>query len=333
MNKFDKIYNSIKKELSFDNFNNIFSESTKVFDLEYCDVLHPIKSILIDKDGHDNIFSNDYIINEAKFGFDERFAKWISSLKCPTIIDKLDIIEKVEPTWKYYNLLKNCENTKPLIVAIFNWNSEIEIKNLWYNILREIKDYSNVDKIIQNKVQFYLTNKAGGLLERYNAFDLMTINKQYLNNVLVIHEFTHYIQDILNVFIDKSEEEKFKKLKINLTAIEKEKLAISFELKQYTIDELIDQFFSSIENDVYLNSHVQLMLVKMYRELNLKNENFVNYIIEKIENYDYNKTYSEQWDLIGFTKYDKIALLFLLLCCHFNMFWNKIKNWIKEEFI
>jgi hypothetical protein len=328
MEKFQKIYNEIKNELSFSSFNNIFSESTKVFDLEPCDVLHPIKRILIDKDGHDNIFSDDYIVNESKFGFDERFAEWISSLKCPTIIDKSDIIQKVEPTWKYYHLLKNSENTKPLIVAIFNWKSKFEIEDLWKSILRDLKIYSNVDKIIENKLQFYLTNKAGGLLERYNSFDVLAINKAYLNNTLIIHEFTHYIQDILNIFIDKSEEEKLKKLKMNLTFAEKEKLTKSFELKTYTIDELIDQFFSALENDVYLNSHVQIMLSKMIKELNLSCED----IIEKIETYYYDKTYSEQWNLIGFTKYDKIALLFLLLCCHFDMFWNKIKIWIKEEF-
>ena len=98
-------------------------------------------------------------------------------------------------------------------MLIFNWKSKFEIEDLWKSILRDLKIYSNVDKIIENKLQFYLTNRVGGLLERYKSFDLLTINKAYLNNVLVIHEFTHYIQDILNVFIDKLEEEKLKKIK------------------------------------------------------------------------------------------------------------------------
>ncbi len=65
-------YNNIKNRLFFGSFNNIFLEDSKKFDLEPCDVLHPIKQILIDKDGHDSIFSDDYFINESKFGFEER---------------------------------------------------------------------------------------------------------------------------------------------------------------------------------------------------------------------------------------------------------------------
>lgn len=47
---------------------------SEIFNLEPCDVLHPIKRIFIDKDGHDNIFSDDYFINESK-DFDERIDK------------------------------------------------------------------------------------------------------------------------------------------------------------------------------------------------------------------------------------------------------------------
>lgn len=52
----------------------------KVFNLKPCDVLHPIKRILIDKDGHDNIFSDDNFINLMEITQIESRFKEISNL-------------------------------------------------------------------------------------------------------------------------------------------------------------------------------------------------------------------------------------------------------------
>lgn len=130
-------------------------------------------------------------ISEAKF-FDE-IVSTIMSMKSGSGLQRSMIISKVNKDWQYYEDFKlKCQPFYVLRCHCADKKSLVDLFN--HYVIGDLDD-----SIIQLFIK-KMKNAPGAYLHQ-NSFRAIILNEDCkLNENVVIHEFTHYLQDILGIF-------------------------------------------------------------------------------------------------------------------------------------
>ena len=219
--------------------------------------------------------------------------------------------------WKLFK--KFIPYIKPFYVFKFNFSNEEEIKRVY-------KTYIAADEDVLDfySKKFVNTSKnSNGVYLHSNDFKAICLNTSKTINVsLIIHEFTHYIQDVFNYENIKFDDEfLFDENKISFLNLNKEELNI------------LHQIF--VENEImsHINEFIEYLIIilKDYKK-HIKID--LDIFIEFLQKSFVNNSHIYQSEL--FKKYIKItndlAPLYVFICCMvFNVNKNEILTKIKDE--
>lgn len=219
--------------------------------------------------------------------------------------------------WKLFK--KFIPYIKPFYVFKFDFSNEEEIKRVY-------KTYIAADEDVLDfySKKFVNTFKnSNGVYLHSNDFKAICLNTSKTINVsLIIHEFTHYIQDVFNYENIKFDDEfLFDENKISFLNLNKEELNI------------LHQIF--VENEImsHINEFIEYLIIilKDYKK-HIKID--LDIFIEFLQKSFVNNSHIYQSEL--FKKYIKItndlAPLYVFICCMvFNVNKNEILTKIKDE--
>lgn len=268
-----------------------------------------------DKDDIEILYDPNNLLNESKNYSDILVA--ILNSKSGKIFNKERIISLVNKKWYLFkNFLKVVH---PFYVFKFNFLNKEDVKNVF-------KTYVTADDEILNYYGERFVNNSGdsnGVYLHSNNFKVICLNtNKQINLSLIIHEFTHYIQDILNYEKVKFRKNvKFDDNKISFLNLNNDELNI------------LNECFTENEIMPYINEFIEY-LIKIFNEYNKKlivsPEIFIEFTLKSLLN---EKIYeSELFENYQKLTNDLIPLYIFICCMVFNVKKKMILNRIKMNF-
>lgn len=165
------------------------------------------------------------------------------------IFNKSKIKSLLNKKWNLYK--KFIPYIKPFYVFKFNFSNEEEIKRVY-------KTYIAADEDILDFYSKKFINNSGnsnGVYLHSNDFKAICLNtNKPINISLIVHEFTHYIQDVFNYEnVEFDDEFLFDENKISFLNLNKEELNVLHEI--FIEDEIMP----------YLNEFIEYLIVIKYK--------------------------------------------------------------------
>lgn len=293
--------------------NNMISKPLSEHDLKKL-----IDTMILVNPSKDNIkilYDPENLLNESKNYSDILIS--ILNSESGQIFNKSKIKSLLNKKWNLYK--KFIPYIKPFYVFKFNFSNEEEIKIVY-------KTYIAADEDILDFYSKKFVNNSGnsnGVYLHSNDFKAICLNtNKPINISLIIHEFTHYIQDVFNYEnVEFDDEFLFDENKISFLNLNKEELNVLHEI--FIEDEIMP----------YINEFIEYLIViindyKKHIKVDL------NIFIEFLQKSFVNNSDIYKSEL--FKKYVKITNdltpLYVFICCMvFNVNKNEILNKIKEE--
>lgn len=319
--KFKNIYTYLIMETTFQSFahnkipsvgkNNILYRPKTIN--EFIKSFKNIKWIY--ENDNINLLYTEEVINEAPGSIDYpgTLCDEILNVKNGKVFNYTEISSYINNTWKYYDIL--IDNFIPIKVLKFDFSKLNDSINSYDNILIDFKD-----KKILNKLKEFEKNKnAVGGFQYFDDICLFIFNtNRLLKKKTILHEFTHYIQRILDVEKIKTnkikDREKLKFLKLDNTSLNDLILMLSNE------DEIIP-FVNEFCEDVY-------NVFKEYKKLNKDLEwtnDFIEYFVSTILNSE--DLYNEKLVNIYLKVNEDLTPMFIIIGCYeYGIDWEKIKH-------
>lgn len=240
----------------------------------------------------------------------------IISLKNSKVLTNKEVLSYINEDWKYYNELK--EKGHSIKIFKFNFSNKEEMnKNFNIPNLDENTKEMYVNEFLKNK------NSKGSYFKFLN-FSIFAFNINYTKKT-ILHEFTHYLQDILNVEKIKVKEN-LDKNKLKFLNLSDENLSVILEILKNG-DEIIPYINEFCENVMNVFKEYQ----KLDKNLKWEDNSFIKYFIDVLLNS--NNIKNEKF----FNIYKKIndedilPLYVVIGCFIYEIDLEKIKRIMYEE--
>lgn len=228
MNDLDVFLRTYLSLLIESNQNDVFSDESIISrPLSWAEIQDLIDNTILvnpDEDDIEILYDPQRIIKESKYFHD--ILDSVLNAKFDEIFDTDRILREVDAKWKMLSRLRR--NVKPFYVFKFDFLDSLKIQEIIRSYIRA--DDEDLVKEYAEKWMKKLTNSCGAFISSKNGFnDFKAIwlnSNRMINYALAIHEFTHYLQDILGFDLTKLrksfrfEYDKLKFLKLNAEELE-----------------------------------------------------------------------------------------------------------------
>lgn len=268
-----------------------------------------------EKDKIKILYDPNDILNESKNYSDILVA--ILNSKSGTIFNESKIIQLVDKKWKYFKKISKV--VKPFYVFKFDFLNKDEIKKI-------LKTYIAADNDILDYYSKKFIDDSGnssGVYLHSDSFKAICLNSgKNINIALIIHEFTHYLQDIIKNYehVKFENDFVFDERKIKFLKLNDNELNIIYDC--FAEDEIMP----------YINEFISYLIeiVKEYKnELSISNKIFIDFIQKTLIS---SKIYDSSFFKMYCNKTDDMIPLYMFICCMvFNIRKNKILKKIEEE--
>lgn len=227
-----------------------------------------------------------------------------------------EVLSFINKNWKYYNELKN--SGKLIKIFKFDFSDKNDIRRNFHIL--------NLDEEILNEFineYFENSNSNGSFMPLGNDIVIFSFNTKNYSKKTILHEFTHYLQYILNVekinaknslnlkklnFLNLSKEDN--KIIINILNDENEVIPYINEFCEDVMN-VFKEYIKKFKNVEWSNTFIEFFIKTLLNSEDIRNEEFFK-IYQKINN-------------------DLTPLYVTLGCFIYNIDLERIKHILYEE--